>query len=88
MSVEQLESAIRALPPEKRRQFAGWFDDHRHELIQRQDVEVAQQEEVLLRLNETAATPDALEPFSEADLDDMIRDAAHAHAKKAPTRRR
>jgi hypothetical protein len=87
MSVEQLESAIKALPPEERRQFAGWFDDHRHELIHRKEVEAAQQREVMLRLNETNANPGSLEPFAEADLDRMIRDAAHAHAQKAPTRR-
>ena len=87
MSVEQLESAIKALPPEERRQFAGWFDDHRYELIQRKEVEAAQQREVLLRLNETDTNPGSLESFAEADLDRMIRDAAHAHAKKAPTRR-
>ena len=87
MSVEQLESAIKALPPEERRRFAGWFDDHRHELIQRKEVEAAQQREVLHRLNETDTNPGSLESFEEADLDRMIRAAAHAHAKKAPTRR-
>ncbi len=87
MSVEQLESAIKALPPEERRRFAGWFDDHRHELIQRKEVEAAQQQEVLFRLNETDAKPGTLEPFEEADVDRMIRDAAHAHTKKASARR-
>jgi hypothetical protein len=87
MSVEQLESAIKALPPEERKRFAGWFDDHRHELIQRQEVEAGQQREVLLRRNETDTNAGSLESFAEADLDRMIRDATHAHAKKAPTRR-
>lgn len=87
MSVEQLESAIRALPPDERRKFAGWFDDHRHELIQRKEVEAAQQKEVLRRLNETNTNPGSLESFAEADLDRLIRAAAHAHHKKAPPRR-
>ncbi len=86
MSVEQLESAIKALPPEERRRFAGWFDDHRHELIQRKEIEAAQQQEVLLRLNETDTKPAALESFEEADVDRMISDAAHAHTKKASAR--
>jgi len=87
MSVEQLESAIKALPPEERKRFAGWFDDHRHELIQRKEVEAAQQQEVLLRLNETDTQPGTLEPFEEADVDRMISNAAHAHTKKAPISR-
>lgn len=88
MSVEQLESAIKALLPEERERFAGWFDEHRHELIQRPEIEDAQQREVLKRLRETDADPAALEPFEEADLDKMIRDAAHAPHKKAQARRR
>jgi hypothetical protein len=87
MSVEQLASAIKALAPEERRRFAGWFDDHRHELIQRKEVEAAQQQEVLVRLNETDTKPATLEPFEEADVDRMISDAAHAHTKKASARR-
>jgi hypothetical protein len=88
MSVEQLESAIKALPPEERKRFAGWFDDHRHELIDRREIEDAQQREVLIRLQETDANPETLEPFEESDLERMIRDASHATRKKAPTRRR
>jgi hypothetical protein len=87
MSVKQLESAIKALPDEAREEFAGWFDEHRHELIRRKDVETAQQREVLARLAESEADPAAIEPFGEADLDRMIRDATHARPKKAPARR-
>jgi len=87
MSVKQLESAIKALPDEAREQFAGWFDEHRHELIRRKDVETAQQREVLARFAESEADPAAVEPFEEADLDRMIRDATHARSKKAPARR-
>jgi hypothetical protein len=84
MSVEQLESAIRALPPEDRKRFAGWFDDHRHELISRREIEEAQQREVLARLHEAETHPDTLEAFEEADLERMIHDAA---SKKTQTRR-
>lgn len=88
MSVEQLESAIRALPPEDRRRFVGWFDDHRHELIDRREIERAQQREVLSRLQETDTNPETLEPFEESDLERTIRDVSRATRKKAPTRRR
>jgi hypothetical protein len=85
MSVEQLESAIKALSPKERKRFAGWFDDHRHELIRRREVEDAQKREVLARLHEAHANPDTLEPFEEKDLEQMIRDVAH---KKTQARRR
>jgi hypothetical protein len=85
MSVEQLESAIKALPPEERERFAGWFDDHRHELIRRREIDNAQQREVLARLEEARTNPDSLEPFEEKDLEQMLRDVA---TKKTPTRRR
>ena len=88
MSIEQVESAIQALPPEERQQIARWFDDHRHELLKSQsegsgeEVISSQQREVLSRLAETDASPARLEPFEEADLDRMIQDFAHARAKK------
>jgi hypothetical protein len=85
MSVEQLESAIKALPPEERERFAGWFDEHRHELIRRRQVEDAQQREILNRLREVEANPETLEAFEENDLENLIRDVT---SKKAPTRSR
>ena len=87
MNVEQLESAIKALPPEERERLAGWFDEHRHELVLRREVDDAQEREVLTRLHETDTNPDTLEAFEEADLERMIRDASHAPNKKAQTRR-
>lgn len=84
MSVEQLESAIKALPPEERERFAGWFDDHRHELVRRREIDDAQQREVLARLEEVRANPDSLEPFEEEDLEQMLRDVA---TKKTQTPR-
>jgi hypothetical protein len=83
MSVEQLESAIKALPPEERERFAGWFDEHRHELILRRKVEEAQQREILQRLQEIEKNPEKLEPFEENDLEQLIRDVT---SKKTPPR--
>ena len=85
MSVEQLESAIKALPPEERERFAGWFDEHRHELIRRQKVEEAQQREILNRLHEIEAHPESLETFEENDLERLIHDVT---SKKTPSRKR
>jgi hypothetical protein len=85
MSVEQLESAIQALPPEERERFAGWFDEHRHELIRRQKVEGAQQREILSRLQEIDTNPETLEAFEENDLERLIHDVT---SKKTPSRPR
>jgi hypothetical protein len=85
MSVEQLESAIKALPPEERERFAGWFDEHRHELIRRRQVEDAQQREILSRLHEVETNPNTLEAFEENDLERLIHDVT---SKKPPTRPR
>jgi len=85
MSVEQLESAIKALPPEERERFAGWFDEHRHELVSRRQVEDAQQREILTRLHEIQTNPKLLEPFEEKDLERLIQDVT---TKKAPSRQR
>ena len=85
MSVEQLESAIKALPPEERERFAGWFDEHRHELIRRQKVEEAQQREILNRLHEIETHPESLETFEENDLERLIHDVT---SKKTPSRKR
>lgn len=92
MSIEQVESALQALRPEERQRFARWFDDHRHELLERPsetpsaDVDSAQQREVLSRLGETEATPNDLESFDEADVARMIEDFANARAQKSPAR--
>jgi len=85
MSVEQLESAIKALPPEERERFAGWFDEHRHELIRRQQVDEAQQREILKRRREIETNPEMLEPFDKPDLERLIHDVT---SKKTPTRSR
>lgn len=89
MSVEQIEATIRALPPAERRQFADWFDDHRHELLgESNDISPAVKDELLLRLKEIDEHPEILEPFDEEDVERMIQEAADAHAKKSSARRR
>jgi|GEM_PF-878499 hypothetical protein len=85
MSVEQLESAIKALAPEERERFAGWFDEHRHELVRRRKVEEAQQREILDRLHEVEKNPKILEAFEENDLERLIQDVT---SKKTPSRPR
>jgi len=85
MSVEQLESAIAALPPEERERFAGWFDEHRHELVRRQKVEEAQQQEILNRLHEIEKSPEILEAFEENELERLIHDVTSK--KTSPPRR-
>jgi len=92
MSVEQLESAIRSLPPNERRRLARWFDDHRHELLSPQDhpgdenAEAAQEREVLSRLAEVDQNPSLLEAFEETDLDQMFQNFSRARGKKTPAR--
>jgi hypothetical protein len=83
MSIEQVESAIQALPQAERWKLARWFDDHRHEfLLAQTEVEDAQRQEVLARLAESDASPEKLDPFGEEDFDKMIQEFAHARAKK------
>ena len=84
MSVEQIESAIKAMPPEQRAQFAQWFDAHRHELVpEADDISPEVRAELELRLKEMDEHPELLEPFEEEDLERMIQEAADAHAKKS-----
>jgi hypothetical protein len=91
MSIEQVQSAIQALPLKDRRHLARWFDEHRHEFLSSpggscdEDVESAQQREVLSRLAETEADPDSMERFEEQDFDQMIQEFARARAKKPST---
>jgi hypothetical protein len=88
MSVEQLESAIRALSPAERRRFAEWFEAHRDELLGGGEVTSPDvRAELELRLKESHEHPERLEPFTEADLDRMFDDFADARTKKARARK-
>ena len=87
MSVEQIESAIKAMPPEARAEFADWFDLHRDELLPGAGaVSPAVRDELELRLKEMDAHPERLEPFEEEDLERMFKEFADAHAKKTSAR--
>jgi hypothetical protein len=89
MSVEQLESAIKALPPAERARFVEWFDGHRHELVAEADNTSPEvRAELELRLKEMDEHPELLEPFEEADVERMIQDTVNAHAKKSSARQR
>ena len=63
----------------ERRKFVLWFDQHRHELLP--EIETAQQAEVLTRLAETEAKPELIEPFEEADVEQMFKDWAASSAR-------
>jgi hypothetical protein len=87
MSVEQLEATLLKLPPAERRQFADWFDDHRHELLGEESVSPAVRAELELRLKEMDEHPEMLEPFEEADMERMFKEIADAHAQKTSARK-
>ena len=67
MSVEQLESAILALPPDERQRLALWFEEHRHELLgdteADDDLTEDQKAEILRRRDLALAHPELLEPW-------------------------
>lgn len=91
MSVEELASAILALPPNQRQELARWFEDHRHELLDpvvAAQVESAHRAELLRRRTEAEADPSRLESFEDSDVDRMFQDFTHARAQKAPSRPR
>ena len=80
MSVQQLESAIKALSPEERRQLADWFDDHREELVDDPDVLSEEQKaEVLRRRAAFLADPSIAEAWE--GTTEQVRE--HLHARRA-----
>jgi hypothetical protein len=89
MSVEQVASAILKLTPQERRRLATWFDEYRHEFIEdssNEEVEGAQEAEVLLRLREMDANPQDLEAMEDPDLEKLTQEFIHARAKKTSAR--
>lgn len=89
MSVEQLESKIRELSLEERRQFADWFDDHRAELIDENDFELSEEQkaEILRRKKEFLTNPSIAEPWE--GTAEKIHQHLHARrAKKTASSRR
>ena len=82
MSVEQIESAIKAMPLEELVQFADWFDAHRHELVAddtSDDLSAEQKAELLRRKESFLADPASAEPW--AGTPEKIRE--HLHARRA-----
>ena len=78
MSLEQLESSILSLTPEERKQFARWFEEHRHDLIQEDgddELTAEQQAEILRRREQALAHPELLEPWD--GTIDRVRQRLH-----------
>ena len=75
MSVEQIESAIRAMPPAERAAFANWFDAHRHELVADDagdDLSEAQKAELIQRRHEYDEHPERFTRMDKKSLDQMF----------------
>lgn len=81
MSLEQLESAILALPPEQRWQLADWFENHLAELLDGVDDELSedQKAEIVRRREAFLADPSIAEPWE--GTAERIRQ--HLHARRA-----
>jgi putative addiction module component (TIGR02574 family) len=84
MSVEQLESAILALPSEERWRLAEWFENHLAELLRDADDGLSEEQkmEVLRRREAFLADPSIAGPWE--GTAEGIRQHLHARrAKKA-----
>jgi hypothetical protein len=88
MSVEQLESQVLALPLAERRAFTRWLDEHRDEIEQPSVLVNAQEKEIRQRLAEMEADPKMRIPLTEADVEQMFREFAHARAQTTPAPQR
>lgn len=74
MKVEQIESAIRALPPKEREQFIEWFDGHRHEIAggAGDDLNEALKTELIQRRREYDEHPERFTRMDKQSLDQMF----------------
>ena len=81
MSLQQLEAAIRALPPEDRWRLAEWFEDHRAELLGESDDDLSEEQEaeILRRRDAFLADPSQAEPWE--GTAERVRQ--HLHARRA-----
>jgi hypothetical protein len=89
MSIEQVESAIREMPPEERRRLLLWLDEHRHELFAgSQDVTEAQKAELLRRRQEYFEHPERfIRVTTEAELDRFFEEIRReVQARLSPAR--
>ena len=80
MSLEQLESAIVALPSEDRWRLAEWFEEHLPELLgeMEDDLSAEQKAEILRRRDAFLADPSIAEPW--AGTAERLRQ--HLHARR------
>ena len=81
MSLQQLESAILALPPEDRWRLAEWFEDHLAELLGETDHDLSEEQkaEILRRRDAFLADPALAEPWEGT----VERIRQHLHARRA-----
>ena len=79
MSLDQLESAIVALPLEQRWELAAWFDEHLEEMLGDPEPSPAQRAEILRRREAFLADPSIAEPW-EGTADRIHQ---HLHARRA-----
>jgi putative addiction module component (TIGR02574 family) len=79
MSLEQLESAIVALPLEERLRLAEWFEQHLDELLGEAELSQEQKAEILRRRDAFLADPSIAEPWE--GTAERIRQ--HLHARRA-----
>ena len=89
MSIEQVEAAIREMPPEERRRLLLWLDEHRYELFaDSDDVTEAQKSELLRRRQEYFEHPERfLRVTTEAELDRFFEDIRReVQARLSPAR--
>ena len=88
MSLEQLESSILSLSEEERKQFARWFEEHRHELCDDAgdgELTPEQQAEILRRREQALVHPELLEPWD--GTIDRVRQRLHeVRRQKAASR--
>jgi hypothetical protein len=89
MSIEQVESAIREMPPEERRRLLLWLDEHRYELFAgSDDVTEAQKAELLRRRQEYFERPERfVRVTTAAELDRFFEDIRReVQARLSPAR--
>ena len=88
MSIEQLESKLMELTPAQRREFARWFYDHEHEIVEAEDGAMAteMQIEVLRRRDELRARPGLAVPVTDEWFEQLKSRMRDARATQAPSR--
>ena len=89
MSIEQVESAIREMPPEDRRRLLLWLDEHRYELFAGSDeVTEAQKTEILRRRQEYFDQPERFTRVTnEQELDRFFEDIRREVQARLPSAR-